>query len=432
MAEATPPPPSLVEGIAITPTIASLLCAGHTGNLNRTRRLKFMVGQAAGARGHEPVEESTCRVLISELKAAQLDVASYRWATSTAGAARLGPEAALDAAWVGSTEEAICLAEANCSQAPLRVALFRAEHGDSEGALQALRKVKERQTEASVAMASLPIIFAADLSKATIRSFAKEACTRMLKSPLVEQLAPSARAQVQACDALLALTNRDYAGAARKFAAVSASDLPEDGLPGVVLPREVGMYGTVCALAALDRTELQKQLLHSATFLPFIDANPSVLGMATDFHAGSYATVLAQLEELQSTMYYDVVLAAHRVALTEKIRTHCFTHYVRPFGRLDLTKMAKVFEMDVAAVEAEVAALVMDKKIDGRIDMAKKQLVATVASRRLGTYNKALDEGALSLAASRQNILRANLAAKNFLARPKASELEDHLARVRF
>ena len=69
----------------------------------------------------------------------------------------------------------------------------------------------------------------------------------------------------------------------------------------------------------------------------------------------------------------------------------------------------------------------MDKKIDGRIDMAKKHLVATVASRRLGTYNKALNEGETSLAANRQNILRANLAAKNFLARPKMSELEERM-----
>ena len=56
----------------------------------------------------------------------------------------------------------------------------------------------------------------------------------------------------------------------------------------------------------------------------------------------------------------------------------------------------------------------MEKKIDGRIDSAQKQLVATVASRRVGTYTKTLEEGAMSLAASKQNILRANLAAKNF------------------
>ena len=357
MAEATPPPAPAVEGIPVTADIASLLCAGHTGPLNRTKRLKFMVGQAAGALGHEAVEEGTCRVLLGELKAAAVDVASYRWTTATAGAARLGAEGALDAAWVASTEAAVKAAEAAASQAPMRVALFRADHGDADGALQALRKVKERQTDASVAMAALPIIFGADLTKATIRSFAKEACNRLLKSPLLEQLEPSARAQVRACDALVSLSNRDYAGAAMKFAAVSAGDLPDDGLPGVVLPREVGMYGTVCALAALERAELQKQLLHSASFLPFIDANPAVLGMATDFHTGNYAQVLKQLEGLQSTMYYDVQLAAHRLALTEKIRTHCFTHYVRPFGRLDLTKMATVFEMDVAALEAVSCAI---------------------------------------------------------------------------
>ena len=265
MAEATPPPAPAVEGIPVTADIASLLCAGHTGPLNRTKRLKFMVGQAAGALGHEAVEEGTCRVLLGELKAAAVDVASYRWTTATAGAARLGAEGALDAAWVASTEAAVKAAEAAASQAPMRVALFRADHGDADGALQALRKVKERQTDASVAMAALPIIFGADLTKATIRSFAKEACNRLLKSPLLEQLEPSARAQVRACDALVSLSNRDYAGAAMKFAAVSAGDLPDDGLPGVVLPREVGMYGTVCALAALERAELQKQLLHSAS-----------------------------------------------------------------------------------------------------------------------------------------------------------------------
>ena len=133
------------------------------------------------------------------------------------------------------------------------VALFHAEHGNADAALQSLRKVKERQTDASVAMATLPIIFGADLTKATIRSFAKEACARLLKSPLIEQLEPSEQAQVRVCDALVALSNRDYAGAARKFVAISAAELPSDGVPGVVLPREVGLYGTICALAALER-----------------------------------------------------------------------------------------------------------------------------------------------------------------------------------
>lgn len=67
----------------------------------------------------------------------------------------------------------------------------------------------------------------------------------------------------------------------------------------------------------------------------------------------------------------------------------------------------------------EITALVLDKKIDGRIDSARMQLIATVASRRIGTYTKALEEGAASLAASKQNILRANLAAKNFFSSPK-------------
>lgn len=448
MAEATPPPQDLVTGLAATTDIASLVCAGHSGHLNRTKRLKFIVSQAAGAAGHETVEDSTCRVLLGELKASSVDVPSYRWTTATAGAARLGAEGALDAAWVASTEAAVKAAESKCSAAPISVAQFRAEHGDADGALQALRKVKERQTDASVAMVSLPIIFGADLTKATIRSFAKDACARLLKSPLIDQLEPSAQAQVLVCDALVALSNRDYAGAARKFTAISAVEMPDDGLPGVVLPREVGLYGTLCALAALERAELQKQLLHSSTFLPFVEGNPTVLGMAADFHAGAYANVLKQLEGLQTTMYYDVHLASHREVLTEKIRTHCFTHYVRPFGRLDLAKMAKVFDMDLGSLESvsiavkrtarscvaawahlsaacclapqEIADLVLEKKIDGRIDSAQKQLVATVASRRVTTYNKALDEGAASLAASRQNILRANLAAKNFLSQPKS------------
>ena len=63
----------------------------------------------------------------------------------------------------------------------------------------------------------------------------------------------------------------------------------------------------------------------------------------------------------------------------------------------------------------------LEKKIDGRIDSAQKQLVATVASRRVGTYTKALEEGTMSLAASKQNLLRANLTAKNFLSQPKSA-----------
>jgi hypothetical protein len=406
--------------------IGSLLAA-RTGSLNRTKRLKFAVSQAAAA-GHEAVETAACRALIDELKVGGVDLSSYKWATSMEGAKRLGAGYSLDDQWVTSTEQAVAATEKACSQAPMALARFKAAHGDPEGALQTLRKVKERVVDSAVALEALPMAFGCDLSKTPPRSFINDCCARLLRGSLGEGLDPSSRAHAQCCDALMALCASEYANAARKMADVCANDLGER-FSDVILARDVGLCGALCAVAALGRAELQSALLHRASFRPFLEAAPVAGQIARDFHAGRYSSVLKQLRALEPLLYYDVHLAPHRRSLCEAIRTNCICNYVKPFGRLDLRKMAAAFETEVEVLETEVGALVVGGKVVARIDSAEKQLIATVANRRQAGYHKATQEGDSLVEDANLMILRANLTAQQFLSAPPMNEREEMIAR---
>ena len=95
-----------------------------------------------------------------------------------------------ESAWKSSVRSCVLHVEVALVKGNLRLALarFNAGHGDAEGALQCLRKVKERVSNATVSLEALQLACSADLSKTPARSFIADCCTRLLRSPLEEAL----------------------------------------------------------------------------------------------------------------------------------------------------------------------------------------------------------------------------------------------------
>jgi COP9 signalosome complex subunit 1 len=213
------------------------------------------------------------------------------------------------------------------------------------------------------------------------RSLLKECVSRLDRGTDKEGLDadPETVAQLHASAALLELLAKDFAGAARSFC----------GVPHLlaafehVLPAgDVALYGTLCAVAALPRADIETTVLHSRTFKPYLDARPGLRTLAADYFAGRYKEALAALEALQSELHHDVYLSEHRLELSRLFRRNCLTTYIKPFGKLDLARMAEAFGVGREALEAEVAGLIADGLVAAKIDAARGHLIAQGQDKR--------------------------------------------------
>ena len=153
------------------------------------------------------------------------------------------------------------------------------------------------------------------------------------------------------------------------------------------------MYGGLCALATYDRSQLHKQVLVSNTFKLFLELEPQLRDVIINFYESKYGKCLKQLEEMKDNMMLDIYLASHVNALFSMIRSRSLVQYFRyiifswqiiiqyityfiihisPYSSADLRLMASSFNTSVAALEDELMTLILDGKIQARIDSHNK------------------------------------------------------------
>ena len=76
-----------------------------------------------------------------------------------------------------------------------------------------------------------------------------------------------------------------------------------------------------------------------------------------------YASCLGYLQKLKPELSLDIHLHDHVDALYEQIRHKALIQYTTPFISVDLTRMAASFKTNVAGLEKELAALIMENQI---------------------------------------------------------------------
>ncbi|CAI5525922.1 unnamed protein product [Closterium sp. Naga37s-1] len=199
---------------------------------------------------------------------------------------------------------------------------------------------------------------------------------------------PIVLAKLRSAAGLASLEGRKYKAAARKF--VSASFDMGSSYSEVIAPQDVAVYGGLCALASFDRAELKSKLIDSVNFRNFLELVPEVRELIYDFYASRYASCLTYLDKLRPVLELDLHLHDHVAALYQQIRQRALIQYTTPFISVDLRTMAFAFNTNVAALEKELAALIMDNQVQARIDSHKGILYALVSSVSIVICNKAL------------------------------------------
>lgn len=191
-----------------------------------------------------------------------------------------------------------------------------------------------------------------------------------------------------------------YHEAANTF--ISTDPSLGDSYNEMITPNDVAVYGGLCALASMDRNELQTRVLDNQTFRNFLELEPHIRRAIGFFCNSKFRPCLDILDAYRADYLLDIHLQRHFAALYKRIRTKAIQQYLVPFSRVTLESMATVFAPEAVGGEAkpfslessfvqEIVDLITRGVLDARIDLEKKLLVSNQTDLRTDVQTETLE-----------------------------------------
>ncbi|WEW58414.1 hypothetical protein PRK78_003882 [Emydomyces testavorans] len=192
-----------------------------------------------------------------------------------------------------------------------------------------------------------------------------------------------------------------YLDAATSF--VSTDPCLADTYKEVISPNDVAVYGGLCALASMERTDLANHVLENKSFRSFLELEPHIRRAISFFCGSKFRPCLDILESYHADYLLDVHLQRHVKRLYSQIRTKAMQQYIIPYSRIALLSMASTFSPNENIVSSngkpdigspfigELVTLIQESILDAQIDLEKGVLVAKPANQRLEEHQTALD-----------------------------------------
>jgi|Transcript_50341 COP9 signalosome complex subunit 1 len=295
-----------------------------------------------------------------------------------------------------------------------QLANFFTEHGDYATALKYVSKSREYCSDpSSVLLSCMTIIKLSALLRqySDIQSFTSKARHSHFSDE-------ADQSKIHAAYGLYYMTAGKYKEAAFSFAQVKQQDLTStttssNNFHDILCAQDVALYGVLCALASLDRNEVQSKLLDSS-FRECLQLVPQIQDLTLDFCSCKYAACLSTLEKLKEGLSLDVHLSSQVNDVCQQIRSKGMVQYFAPFLSVSLHSMATAFNTDVDGIQSEVASLITKKQLDAKIDSRKKVLHLRHANQRMQTYQNAMRVSQDFLESTQALILRMNLLKHDF------------------
>lgn len=209
------------------------------------------------------------------------------------------------------------------------------------------------------------------------------------------------------------LHSGSYFEAANSFIATDPS--LGDSYKEVLTPNDVAVYGGLCALASMDRNELQRRVLDNGPFRNFLELEPHIRRAISFFCNSKFRPCLEILEAYQADYLLDIHLQRHVHHVYTRIRTKSIQQYLVPFNRVSLESMAKIFVLgpqtendSTPAFIEELIGLIQDDTLDARIDLEKHVLVSSQGDKRLEIQEAALESLDNYVKEAHLRLLRSN------------------------
>lgn len=206
--------------------------------------------------------------------------------------------------------------------------------------------------------------------------------------------------KINAALGLAQMHAKSFRDAAVSFLTVDPS--LSDTFSEIITPNDIAVYGGLCALASMNRQELQKQVLDNAIFRNFLELEPQIRRAVAFFCNSKFRPCLDILEAYRTDYLLDINLQRHVSAIYTQIRTKAIQQYLIPFSCVTLDSMAAIFAPEVVGGEArptglkspfvkELIRLIREGVLDVRLDLEKGLLVSNQTDLRTEVQSKTLD-----------------------------------------
>ncbi|KAJ5555404.1 26S proteasome regulatory subunit Rpn7 [Penicillium sp. DV-2018c] len=355
------------------------------------------------------------KAAIAEAKSGK-DVARYEKAVrALAEAAPSDPEASLDSTWVQSTQRYVLsqterledelrgyknnLIKESIRMAHEDIGNLHYETGDLTAASKAYSRMRDYCTTPSHITSMLFKMINVGVERGDWMSVQSNV-QRLRNAQSKPEDAAKNQAKITAVYALAQMHQGSFLEAANSFLSIP----PELGSTynEVITPNDVAVYGGLCALASMNRDELQKNVLDNQTFRTFLELEPHVRRAIAFFCNFKFRHCLDILDAYRPDYLLDIHLQRHIPTLYKRIRMKSIQQYMIPFSRVTLDSMAKIFAPGVIGGEAqptnisspfiqELVELIKEGVLNARIDLEKGLLVSNQIDLRAELQRNTLE-----------------------------------------
>lgn len=206
-----------------------------------------------------------------------------------------------------------------------------------------------------------------------------------------------------ACSGVALMGVQSYGEAAQSFISVDPSFTTDGAVAGinfakaVLTGNDVAVYGGLCALASMDRHQLQEQVLNNANFRNFLELEPHIRRAISFFCSSKYSQCLETLEAYRTDYLLDVYLSSHVDYLYRMIRSKSMVQYFLPFSRVTLSALAAAFPRPglsntmPESIEEELVDMIDKGILDATIDPVDQLLIAPPKDVRAEAHKNAHD-----------------------------------------
>ncbi|GAD94163.1 COP9 signalosome subunit 1 (CsnA), putative [Paecilomyces variotii No. 5] len=209
-----------------------------------------------------------------------------------------------------------------------------------------------------------------------------------------------------------------YLDAANSFLATDPS--LGDTYNEIITSNDVAVYGGLCALASMDRNELQRRVLDNSSFRNFLELEPHIRRAISFFCNNKFRSCLDILEAYRTDYLLDFHLQRHVPTIYGQIRTKSIQQYILPFSRVTLDAMAKIFAPEIVGgypkpidssspFVQELILMIQDGLLDARIDLEKMVLVSKQSDLRAEVHASALESARNYTNEAHIRLVRANV-----------------------
>jgi COP9 signalosome complex subunit 1 len=188
------------------------------------------------------------------------------------------------------------------------------------------------------------------------------------KSLSIPNLDEVQRAMAQAAYGLVNLENRLYKEAARAF--LEVTNHISGHFNFVIADADIAVYMGLCALATFERDELRSKVMGSTSFKYFLSLQPEIGKAVTAMVNCDYVELIRIIGNYREQLKFDLYIGENIDGLITDIRSRALLQYFSPFKSSSIALAAQAFNSEVLVIEKELAALIMDGKLQARIDSA--------------------------------------------------------------